>query len=691
MLQDCGSYTLRPVVKPDQVLSTMSDPPSPINDFGFIQLSSAAVYEYEPLPGVDYIRRVRLHPGPFEDAVVVSLEVVPFSEDERPEYEALSYVWGSPDQPDIVRVDETYGLTISATRNLATALKYLRRTDEPRTLWIDALCINQTDDVEKGPQVAMMGDIYRHATRVVVWLGTEADNSDMILAKMAYLGSQIQVDFAGKVEISLAEGATELGLADPSKPVYFWVQEFDALVQLFLRPWFSRLWIRQEIHLASPAAVITCGHSQVPWPVFLRAFALIIHQQIQVVDTKGPITEDSEPAVLDRVETLLHQYNQRQVALVGFVSAGSGAAILSDLRKSFGFSDCYDPRDRVYGVLSLLPDYLREGIVPDYTKPFGDVYKDAILQYLRMTSDLSVLGSCEFATGSEIPSWVPDWSRKSTSGSIIQGQHASSQIASWYELHADDMLRVAGVLVGTIQYHDAVQMQLGWSNVKRYEEIRRLLIGMVHPEKTITDEEKIEYVARTLLCNAFDDSLEPPDRWLPTIEGGKSIVQKMLSDVDHIKQRDISEDEFQFLRKASVLISKQVFRTTDGQFGVAPPEAQSGDHICVLLGCDVPMVLRATQNGKFLVVGSCVMQKVNSGESLLGPLPRHIRKVQVRERSLCIWKDSHTGLLSYEDPRFESLNITLGDFPEFKGRAKLVVHPEALRKEGVDINYFDLV
>ncbi|KKY36372.1 putative ankyrin and het domain protein [Diaporthe ampelina] len=264
----------------------MPGPPSPINDFGFIQLQSAEVYEYEPLPGINYIRRVKLHPGTFEEAIVVSLEVVPFSEDQRPEYEALSYVWGSAEQPEIVRVDETYGLAISATRNLATALKYLRRADEPRTLWIDALCINQTDEVEKGPQVAMMGDIYRHATRVVVWLGPEADNSDMIFAKMAYLGSQIQVDFTGKVEIGLAEGATELGLADPSKPVYFWVEEFDALVHLFSRAWFSRLWIRQEIHLASPAAVITCGHSQVPWPVFLRAFALIIHQQIQVVDNR---------------------------------------------------------------------------------------------------------------------------------------------------------------------------------------------------------------------------------------------------------------------------------------------------------------------------------------------------------------------------------------------------------------------
>lgn len=247
-----------------------------MSDFQFIQLMSAAVYEYEPLPGINYIRRVKLHPGNLDDAIVISLDVVPFSGDEKPEYEALSYVWGSPEQPEVVRVDGKYGLTISATRNLIMALQYFRRTDEPRILWIDALCINQQDEVEKGPQVAMMGDIYRNATRVVAWIGPEADNSDVIMAKMESLGSLIQVDFAGKVTFSLAEGATDLDLDLAARSTYLPMEEIDALVHLLHSPWFSRLWIRQEVQLALSAAVITCGHSQVPWPVFLRAFVLIL-------------------------------------------------------------------------------------------------------------------------------------------------------------------------------------------------------------------------------------------------------------------------------------------------------------------------------------------------------------------------------------------------------------------------------
>lgn len=668
----------------------MSGPPSPMSDFGFIQLRPAAVYEYEPLPGINYIRRVKIHPGNLEDAILISLDVVTFSGDEKPEYEALLYVWGSPEQPEVVRVDEKYGLTISATRKLIMALRYLRSTDEPRILWVDALCINQQDEVEKGPQVAMMGDIYRHATRVVAWIVPDAGNSDAIMAKMESLGSLIQVDFAGKVTFSLAEGATDLDLDLAARSIYLPMEEIDALVQLLHRPWFSRLWIRQEVQLASSAAVITCGHSQVPWPVFLQAFVLILHRRVEANENRGPIIE---PAVIDRVRLVQFQLVETRMALIGFTSAGSKTVSLCDLRQNFESSDCYDPRDRIYGIMSSLPDDIREGIVPDYTKPFGDVYKDAFLHYTQRqrSGDLCLLGSCELETGSHIPSWVPDWSRKSKCGTIINGQRASSQLASWHELQ-NNLLRVAGVLVGTIQYHDGFRVQHSWiyDVYKLYEELRRLLINLVHPERTITDEEKIEYVARTLVCNLFAEKFELPDERHPTIESGKSIVLKMLSDVDRDNPGIFAEDEIRFLSMAIYMTGKQIFRTTDGQFGVAPPQARSDDQICVVLGCDAPMILRATQNGKLLVVGSCFMQKVNDGESLLGPLPDHTKLRESQEVFMPVWKDSRTGLLSYVDPRLKSFDIFF-DVPEIRVSFKCNVHPEFLRKEDVPIKYFDLV
>lgn len=654
-----------------------------------MQLRAVAVYEYEPLPGINYIRRVKLHPGTVDEAIVISLDVVPFSEGQRPEYEALSYVWGSAEQPEIIRVDAKYGLAISATRNLVTAMKYLRRTDEPRILWVDALCINQADDFEKGPQVRMMGDIFRHATRVVAWLGPEADNSDLIMAKMEYLGSQIQMDYAGTTSIGLSEGATELDLGNPRGGVYLWLEEIDALVHLLLRPWFTRLWIRQEIHLSSPVAVMTCGHSQVAWPVFLRAFVLFYERELRVIEPRDGITE---ALALYRANLVNVRLSDILLALSGLPNVGYEEIGLRDLRQCFDITDCYDPRDRIYGVLSLTPDYLREAIVPDYTKPFGDVYKDTFLCHLRRTRDLSLLGSCELGIESPIPSWVPNWSRKFKCRKFTRGQFASSQIASWYELNANDVLRVAGVLVGTIQHHDEFRWQLGWGSREVYEELRRLLINMVFPEKTFTDDEKLEYISRSLVCNEFPDYYEPPTGELHTVESGKSLVQKMLSDVDQFNLNYFTAEEIHYLNAVSCMMGRQVFKTTDGQLAIGPFQAQPGDHICVLLGCDGPMVLRSTRDGKFLVVGFCDMQKVSDGDSLLGPLPGHMRRALCRELGTSIWKDSRTGLSTFMDPRLESLNIVTDSHPEFRGIRKFPVHPEVLRREtGVDIRYFDLV
>lgn len=506
---------------------------------------------------------------------------------------------------------------------------------------------------------------------------------------MEYLGSQIQVDFTGWASVRLAVGATGLDLRHPRRGPYLWLEEIEALVHLLLRPWFRRLWIRQEIQLASSAAVMTCGHRQVAWSVFLRAFLLFNRTRYQAIETSGGI---AEPAVLDRAYLLGRRWAVIHMALSGFEHVGFEKVLLCHLRKCFDVTDCYDPRDRIYGVLSLLPDYLREAIVPDYTKPFGDVYKDTFLCYLHRSRDLSLLGSCELGIGSRIPSWVPDWSRKFKCRGFPPGQCASSQIASWHELYANDVLRVAGVLVGTIQHHDWVRLQASCGSMEVYEELRRLLINTIFPGKTFIDDETLEYVSRSLVCNYSSDFFEPPMEGIHTVESGKHIIQTMLSDVKQSNLNFSTEEEASYLDAAGFMTGRQLCKTTDGQLAIAPFQAQSGDSICVLLGCNAPMVLRSTQDGKFLVVGSCDMQGVNDGESLLGPLPGQMRRAQCRATGQYTWVDSRTGFSSYMDPRLESLNVVTDNHPEFRGARQFFVHPEFLRREiGVDIRYFDLV
>ena len=77
---------------------------------------------------------------------------------------------------------------LSITKDLPQALRHLRRQKFSRTLWIDQICINQINLDERSAQVTIMGEIYRHANRVVVWLGPAKDDSDLAM----HLPSQVR-------------------------------------------------------------------------------------------------------------------------------------------------------------------------------------------------------------------------------------------------------------------------------------------------------------------------------------------------------------------------------------------------------------------------------------------------------------------------------------------------------------------
>ena len=145
----------------------------------FLQEESAysTRFNYESPLSDRQIRLLTLWPGRDFEQVVAHLEAV--SLDTAPSFEALSYCWGDPSMDYAITLS---GAKTEVTRNLKVALLYLRHPNTPRTLWVDAICINQGDKQEKERQVNMMRDIYRRSRQTVVWLGEEADESSKAFA-----------------------------------------------------------------------------------------------------------------------------------------------------------------------------------------------------------------------------------------------------------------------------------------------------------------------------------------------------------------------------------------------------------------------------------------------------------------------------------------------------------------------------
>lgn len=124
---------------------------------------------YGPLPLRPHLRETRLvllQKGDWNDAINCKLEVVALGT--RPEFEALSYVWGRPSD---VRPILLNGQLVKVGANLELGLRRLRSTTETRALWADAICVNQRNVQERNEQVALMRDIYFQCKRVLIWLG----------------------------------------------------------------------------------------------------------------------------------------------------------------------------------------------------------------------------------------------------------------------------------------------------------------------------------------------------------------------------------------------------------------------------------------------------------------------------------------------------------------------------------------
>jgi uncharacterized protein YceK len=249
-------------------------------------------YRYQPLPGLDYIRLLRLDIEADEHLpVAASLEVHHFDDNILP-YQPLSYSWATQNGDDSpIREMRLDGCRKAITENLHHGLIQIRnrvyadRLRGDTLFWIDALCINQDDKAERSSQVAMMGQIFARGCATVVWLGHNTEEMD----GAAYEAMEISCDFfygtsdAISYLDSLPETLDErqlLRLVDytgqdlgSTKPliqnrlkrlcvhewynfyltVDRWYRAVESVVQ---RRYFTRRWIIQELYFSNDRPVL---------------------------------------------------------------------------------------------------------------------------------------------------------------------------------------------------------------------------------------------------------------------------------------------------------------------------------------------------------------------------------------------------------------------------------------------------
>jgi hypothetical protein len=182
---------------------------------------------------------------PTSDAAIdCRLETV--DHDGRLAYEAISYEWGSPTTSTNRFQITLNGSVVAVRENLWWALYHLRHESDSRSLWVDAVCINQNNIPERDHQVSQMEQIYSRASRVLAWLGRQRTRDNNF------------IDFGVRLNaMSVSELPDQEAI-----PANLWTSSAfkrDALVAFCQRKYWTRLWIIQEIVLASDL-LIQYGH-----------------------------------------------------------------------------------------------------------------------------------------------------------------------------------------------------------------------------------------------------------------------------------------------------------------------------------------------------------------------------------------------------------------------------------------------
>ncbi|CAE7175349.1 heterokaryon incompatibility protein [Pyrenophora teres f. teres] len=301
---------------------------------------------YKPLDTTkDEFRLLSLEPNADPDSTI-TCRLFTASLTDEPSYTALSYVWGDPTITKPIFVND---IEVQVTVNLEVALRHIREAHEEIVIWVDALCINQSDVHERNKQVTRMKELYSKTQLVYAWLGDDTNGTvEAVFQHMSkvssYFGGQIEEleDFFGEfrhyIESDLGQKAQKTiiesyrtGILSVSEAFY---EDLSAFTD---QPYWQRIWIQQELLLA-PKVLLLCGRFSSP----LRDF-LVWRMSLEYVDIEQTIISSFDANIPTTSDTL----NIPTIVNAIWWVPDKLASVLA----TFGRCEATLPHDYIYGAL----------------------------------------------------------------------------------------------------------------------------------------------------------------------------------------------------------------------------------------------------------------------------------------------------------------------------------------------------
>jgi len=496
---------------------------------------------------------------------------------------------------------------------------------EPVWLWIDGICINQKDDTERNAQVQMMARIYSKAQHLVIWLGPGDESTNIVL--------DIVSDFLRKdheKENDFDAWLTTI-YKNQQKDIFY-----DVLLHVLSAPWFCRAWINQEYCLGAQQSKIVASQVE---PIMVCYGVKRIRDFVsRAVDPNGIIRKLPRTSVYVVAVRLLiarMEYELRRNGRILMNETSKGVYLLNTVAQ-MSESQCTDPRDRIYSCLGLasacfdqdFEDYVPPGLIVNYDISVEEVYSSFVRAITEETKRLDILVYCSGTLTKHVHrTWAPDWD--------VQGEEQIERFSQYVFMMANHPERspfdvaprthsistfVDDLTTLTISGFIYDRLTAGSSMiVRRMGEIKHMEeLFLMQRGHSISGRRKFrEALLRALRFDpkTSEEELKEFKKYLEESNDLRTLIRSVTEYYDN--HRNVSRKGRDHYMIINSLLFKRTIVLTDGNSIIRPisDHAKSGNLICVILGCAMPMLLHPVDS-HYEVHGAVYAPDIMHGEAM---------------------------------------------------------------------------
>ena len=589
-----------------------------------------------------------------------------------PTFEALSYAWGDSNLCQRLYCNNSL---IKITQSLFDALFHLRYPKATRTLWVDAVCIDQNNNRERIKQIPLMKEIYQHASCVMIWLGLADQSSgralDLLRLAANYLRQETgqsmpTAEWALRFRERFSDDRNRQWGFPPKEDLKSW--PVDAIFQ---RSWFFRCWTFQEAALATKAT-IQIGEHLLDWADLCVACAFFF--------CKGHWTE---------IRTFGEQFvNVMRLCLISRIGSGLQEWTpwpLLDLLGTTINTQATLPKDRIFGLLALADEntqtyFSPSGSVdsPKYKMSTRELFTDVSRFLLRADEEpfatpLELLNHVKHYPlkegeqekrnkddGGLIPSWVKRWHTPEPEAKVDYEEDEVLPMFSLPYLTDAKRFYTEGRAYYAPEYNPQRPYEISlhgfiFTPISNTVNIFRLpvlsrsrLWDLVLEIRSVREDRHAPYPTEESIDEAFALTLTSAGN--PHFTHGAETYHAIdfqhfcvlvyeltltsLRDEGRIDdiERLATEWEAEYQRLKGLVgthvmsptfqddlryrcLGRKLFSTASGHIGLGNVTLEPGDLVCVFLGGRTPFIIRPVGE-KYQFVGDCYVHGIMQGQAL---------------------------------------------------------------------------